>query len=213
MAKNLYQILGITEHASREEVNSAYQALRAKANEEHEQGNASARDELFALDGAYETLYEPERRAAYDAKLKASRKPRSTRANSVVAPLNIDEALKKIAVGGIAFLFLLAVFKALTEKSPPPSTEAHVNTDYAYLHEVSNSPWDGSVRQVEQYLKNNLKDPDSYQSIAWDKVSKMPNGTYVVRHKFRAKNSFGGFSVEDKLFFLDANGNVVGTSP
>ena len=30
---------------------------------------------------------------------------------------------------------------------------------------VYNSSWDGSVRQVEKYLKRTLKDPDSYQSI------------------------------------------------
>jgi hypothetical protein len=77
---------------------------------------------------------------------------------------------------------------------------------------VSNSGWDGSVYQVKRYLKNNLKDPDSYQSIEWGPVSKKDGG-YMVRHKYRAKNSFGGYDVQDQIFMLDSEGNVTETIP
>jgi len=33
---------------------------------------------------------------------------------------------------------------------------------------------------------------------------------YWVRHKYRAKNSFGGYVIENKIFYLDEQGNVVG---
>ena len=75
---------------------------------------------------------------------------------------------------------------------------------------VYNSSWDGSVRQVERYLKNNLKDPDSYESIEWSNVVKQDDGSFIVRHKYRAKNSFGGYVVEEKYFTLDSSGNVTG---
>jgi len=81
---------------------------------------------------------------------------------------------------------------------------------------VYNSTLDGSVYQVNDYLKNNyLNDPDSYQSISWSEVFKLNDAkelgfaSYQVRHKFRAKNSFGGYIVEEKLFTLDYKGNVV----
>lgn len=74
---------------------------------------------------------------------------------------------------------------------------------------VENSGWDGSVLQVKQYLKRTLKDPDSYQSIQWGKVHELNNGTYEVWHKFRAKNSFGGYVVSWMSFILDADGNVI----
>lgn len=78
---------------------------------------------------------------------------------------------------------------------------------------VSNSEYDASVYQVENYLKTEyLRDPDSYQSIEWSKVQKdksKPNYKYYVRHKFRAKNGFGGYVVEEKIFYLDQFGNVV----
>lgn len=74
---------------------------------------------------------------------------------------------------------------------------------------VFNSAWDGSVLQVERYLKNNLRDPDSYQSIEWSKVIKNDNGTFVVRHKYRAKNGFGGYNIEEKIFVLNKDGEII----
>ncbi|MGH9628139.1 MAG: hypothetical protein ACRD7E_07335, partial [Bryobacteraceae bacterium] len=44
-----------------------------------------------------------------------------------------------------------------------------------------------------------------YQSIEWSPVVKTTTG-YVVRHKYRAKNSFGGYVVEERIFQLNAEG-------
>lgn len=78
---------------------------------------------------------------------------------------------------------------------------------------VTNSSFDASVSQVENYLKQQyLKDPDSYESISWSKVQIFDDGLnykYMVRHKFRAKNGFGGYNVENKVFYLDKDGNVI----
>lgn len=73
--------------------------------------------------------------------------------------------------------------------------------------EVKNSSLDGSVSQVVKYLKNNLKDPDSYESIEWGNVTETDNG-YIVRHKYRAKNSFGGYVIENQIFHIDWQGNI-----
>ena len=76
---------------------------------------------------------------------------------------------------------------------------------------VVNSSLDGSVKQVQTYLKNSVNDWDSYESIEWSPVRKVPASTYdfVVRHKFRTKNGFGGMVLNDKIFYLDAAGEVV----
>jgi hypothetical protein len=94
--------------------------------------------------------------------------------------------------------------------SLPPSNSTPVEV-------VANSSWDGSVYQVERYLRNNLKDPDSFEAIQWSPVIKIPAVaqlpySYAVRCKYRAKNSFGGYVVEEKLFSLDSKGNVVAVS-
>ena len=78
---------------------------------------------------------------------------------------------------------------------------------------VYNSDWDGSVWQVDAYLKKHLKDPSSYESISWGQVVKNPNGGFLVRHKYRAKNSFGGYMIADDVFWLDKSGNVQFSHP
>jgi hypothetical protein len=74
---------------------------------------------------------------------------------------------------------------------------------------VENSPWDGSVGTVERYLKRSLKDPDSFKAVEWTPVRK-GCGNYTVGLSYRAKNSFGGYVVEQAVFTLDADGNVTG---
>ncbi len=78
---------------------------------------------------------------------------------------------------------------------------------------VSNSEWDGSVSQVKKYLKRNLKDPKSYESIEWSPVVKLDTDDlqhkFIVRHKYRAKNSYGGYVIENQMFYLDQNGYVL----
>lgn len=73
---------------------------------------------------------------------------------------------------------------------------------------VRQNSWDGSVRQVEGYLRNNLKDPKSLEIIEWSRLESTGSG-FVVRCKYRAKNSFGAFTVEDKVFRLDGSGTIV----
>jgi tRNA G10 N-methylase Trm11 len=73
---------------------------------------------------------------------------------------------------------------------------------------VYNSSWDSSVRQVKDYLQNNLKDPKSFEAIEWSKVAKTDSG-FMVRCKYRAKNSFGGYGIENKIFLLDRSGRVL----
>ena len=74
--------------------------------------------------------------------------------------------------------------------------------------EVKNNKWNGGVKQVEDYLERTLRDPDSYESIEWSDVKQKDDG-YYVRHKYRAKNGFGGSVVTNQLFHLDFSGNVV----
>lgn len=75
---------------------------------------------------------------------------------------------------------------------------------------VKNSEWDGSVVQVKRFLKNTLNDPDSYDPVEWGQVVKDPTneGGYLVRHKYRARNAFGGMIMKHQIFKLDSLGNV-----
>jgi len=89
--------------------------------------------------------------------------------------------------------------------------EAKLEAERERRERPHNSEWDGSVRQVKRYLQRNLVDPKSYQSIEWGKVLAKDSGpcAYLVRHKYRAKNSFGGYVVEDQGFCMDAQCTVI----
>lgn len=91
-------------------------------------------------------------------------------------------------------------------------TEELLNNTPQGNAKVENSSWDGSVSQVKKYLKSTLKDPDSYKSVEWGNVVKTNNG-YMVRHKYKAKNSFGGYVMENNVFYLDFSGNVTSVAP
>jgi hypothetical protein len=72
---------------------------------------------------------------------------------------------------------------------------------------VVNRGGDGSVSQVERHLMGALKDPDSLVVEQWGKVERTCDG-YGVIVKYRAKNSFGGYVRETKVYFLDRQGRV-----
>ena len=67
----------------------------------------------------------------------------------------------------------------------------------------------------EQFIKENLRDPDSYQKIEHksyfikeDKKEK----TYIqVSIKYRAKNGFGGMNVKERYFNYDKNMALIET--
>lgn len=125
----------------------------------------------------------------------------------VKEPFNVEKfiglLLQLLVFGGFLWIVVSCQLNRSDRESRPRrsvSTSARA--------EVENSAWDGSVSQVKRYIERNAKDPKSVDYIDWSKVSRQGSG-YVVRVKYRAKNSFGGFVVEEKIFVLDADGEVV----
>lgn len=104
---------------------------------------------------------------------------------------------------GIMFMLLISIDSA-RNKTQKNETQANES--------VRNSPWDASVYQVKNYLKKTAKDPDSLEFIEWSEVAKLDNGNFMVRAKYRGKNSFGGYTIENTIFYLDPQGKVINTS-
>jgi hypothetical protein len=58
---------------------------------------------------------------------------------------------------------------------------------------------------VRNYLRDNLKDADSYQIVDFSNVyTGIVDGTeyYIIRHKYRAKNGFGAYDISNQVFFV-----------
>lgn len=108
-------------------------------------------------------------------------------------------------LGCLGVIFLVALIGSLSDTNKSPSSSPSAKSEPREI--VSNSPWDGSVHQVESWLRENLKDPDSLEIIEWSPVQAVGTG-FAVRCKYRAKNGFGGYVIEQKLFHLDSAGRV-----
>jgi curved DNA-binding protein len=63
---NLYEILGVAENASNDEIKSAYRKLAMKYHPDKNQGDKAAEDKFKEVTGAYETLIDQQKRKEYD---------------------------------------------------------------------------------------------------------------------------------------------------
>jgi len=67
-----------------------------------------------------------------------------------------------------------------------------------------------AIIEATHYLKSNLRDPDSYESIQWGTLNELKNGSYSISNTYRAKNGFGGINVEEKTFLFSKDGYLQG---
>lgn len=66
MAKSYYEILGVDKNASADEIKSAYRSLAKKYHPDLHPGDEEAANKFKEINEAYETLSNPEKKAAYD---------------------------------------------------------------------------------------------------------------------------------------------------
>lgn len=73
-------------------------------------------------------------------------------------------------------------------------------------------------QKIVDHLQGAIKKGDSYESIAWSKLVKHPQGgayDYSIRHKYKFVHSYDEkgnptHGVCDQVFHLDYEGNVIG---
>jgi len=123
------------------------------------------------------------------------------------------EAPQEIHGGFKLALIIVSLYAMVTVVFAPQDTKArqNVTTLESTRDAVQSSGWDSSVSQVKSWLKKELKEPGSLEFIDWSPVEKTDYG-YMVRTRYRAKNSFGGYVVENKLFRLSKSGVVISCS-
>lgn len=75
MTKDLYEILGVNEKASSDELRKAYRDLAKKNHPDANQGNAEAEERFKRISDAYDILGNPEKREQYDLMRKSGHNP------------------------------------------------------------------------------------------------------------------------------------------
>ena len=79
--------------------------------------------------------------------------------------------------------------------------------------EIVSANSDGSVKQVEDYIRQNLlSDPDSFTPVHWSKLQKtnvFGTISYKIGIIYKAKNNKGEVVMNSKIFELDEKGMVL----
>lgn len=111
-----------------------------------------------------------------------------------------------IILGLFIFSILYGIFDDHKERSKPvkPKTAEELRQEQLA---PAFSAWNGSHINLTNYVKSNLKDPDSYEHI---KTTYKDNGeTLTIYMRYRAKNSFGGYVVNSAVATAQIDGTLV----
>src|SRR5947209_1372638 len=66
MAKTLYDVLGVKKDATEAEIKKAYRKLAREFHPDHNAGDKAAEERFKEVQGAYDTLGDPDKRKQYD---------------------------------------------------------------------------------------------------------------------------------------------------
>ena len=83
--------------------------------------------------------------------------------------------------------------EAQANRSQPAPTQINKRSDIDF-HCVSS--WDGSLFELVSEVKENLREPDSFEHME-TRITKVDDeGIQEIIMRYRARNGFGGFSIE-----------------
>ena len=137
------------------------------------------------------------------------------------------KATKKLTIGCsiavVAFIIICIVVSIIEPDKHSSSKPTIQNTPIenkkptaedgaiAFKKLVINRDPKGSVWQVETWLEDNVNDPKSLEYLEWGPVQKTKLGNYSVVLKYRGKNAFGALVIQQTVFFLNNEGDVIRT--
>ena len=121
-------------------------------------------------------------------------------------PLTKEKKKTSLFTWLVLVLFVVGLVSQVKDGSSDSSSKARHKAPTPKVEQLSGT---GEVWQVTYYVKQHLKDPDSYQSREWTKMITNSKGNYSVTHEFGAKNGFGGYNTERWMFELDKDGHIL----
>ena len=127
--------------------------------------------------------------------------------------------IAEMTLGLMLILFIVfLILKALIPSSPEEqATRAAENAiKEAKIREYGHqclSAWDGSHWEAIRILKENLRDPDSFEHMETSTSRVNDAGNHRLIMRYRAKNGFGGFAISTATgYFCADNCKFVGFS-
>ena len=138
---DFYSVLGLSRHANHEEIKAAYWNLAKQSHPDVNAGDEHAEQRTKAINRAYETLGDPDARAAYDLELRRQR-TRARRSFWTSAATGVATCI--LTVGSFT---VMVMWKQHEGIHPSPSSEVALTTGSAKNeHLVAKPPTDERAR-------------------------------------------------------------------
>lgn len=114
-----------------------------------------------------------------------------------------------ILVVFVAYIASVVTEDPLSTPATPMAPKAPKTAEEIRQDEIraAFSAWDGSHRELERWIKKNIKDPRSYEHI--ETRFGMDGDTVIVATTYRAKNSFGGYVVNTATAKARIDGSLI----
>jgi hypothetical protein len=110
---------------------------------------------------------------------------------------------------GCALLILIGIpYLVVRQCSTPPPTAEQIKADAAKAEEDQRrgfhclSGWDGSNASLVQQVKDQLREPDSFEHIE-TRITPEVDGRHNITMEYRARNGFGGMNVATAVGTVD----------
>lgn len=122
----------------------------------------------------------------------------------------MDQRKNKIILWGGLLLAVLAVgtFNYLNPVQPPPPKDPAVERQERI--QKAFSAWNGAHRNLEQWVKGAMDDPDSYEHVE-TRYRDTGTDTLFIIMQFRGRNAFGGVVKNTVTCWSDIDGNLLST--
>lgn len=114
---------------------------------------------------------------------------------------------------GLALLIMLGIpYLVMRQCSTPPPTLEQIKAEAAQAEAQAEeerrrgshclSGWDGSNRSLVEQVKDQLREPDSFEQIE-TRITPEVNGKHTIMMEYRARNGFGGMNVATAFGTVD----------
>lgn len=134
---------------------------------------------------------------------KQARKAKKTQQTAVLDSAESAKAKTQKSCLGCAAVFVgaLTLFMLFPKTCATSKSDTSVQIVDKTSSKSDRSPsifsaWDGSCRPLVEYVKDKVRDPDSFEHINTEYIeSREYPVSYLVTMRFKSKNSFGGYKV------------------
>ena len=203
MSKNYYQILGVRQSASQDELKKAYRKLASMYHpDKYPDDTKFAEDMMKDINVAYEVLSDTAKKRAYDdwlgSESNSNSEERSSQTTSSNKPRKFYESFKRVVSenSGFFFAFIIIMFVASLGTKKPEFTAAEIKAFHDYESKLAD-------QQHQALSQLNPKDETEFQKAEASKpsliqlpIEKFSSLTETIESnvlaRFQSKSNSGG---------------------